>query len=94
MLDDEFKSTVLAEVKVIRQNTDHLVSILNEFLPLMRKAAAIKAMNPAAKVREVMAKRGNTRSLSSGTYESSGEGGSVTRRIVPDERPGGIGESD
>jgi hypothetical protein len=89
-MDNELRE----QLNGIQADVRRLVVVLDEFLPMMRKAAAIKAMNPAAKVREAMAKRGNTRSLPPGSNESGGEGGSVTRRIVPDTRPGGIGESD
>jgi hypothetical protein len=65
---------VMRELKTIRESTDRLCAVLEEFLPLMRKAAAIKAMNPAALVKEAVNKRAKSRSVASGENGSGQEG--------------------
>jgi hypothetical protein len=72
-MDDERWSLIQAELTAIRKTTDRLSSVLEEFLPMARKAAAIKAMNPATKVREAI-NRGKSRSLTPGS-DGSGEAG-------------------
>jgi hypothetical protein len=65
---------IQTDIMSLQNDFMYFRSILEEFLPMARKAAAIKAMNPAALVKEAVSKRARSRSITPGEDGSGREG--------------------
>jgi hypothetical protein len=65
---------IQTDIMSLQNDFMYFRSILEEFLPMARKAAAIKAMNPAALVKEAVNKRAKSRFVASSQDGSGQEG--------------------